>query len=71
MTIAPELTTALELTEYAAGLGVVCSLGHSNATLIEAEAGFRAGARSATHTFNAMRALDHRDPGIAAYVLDA
>jgi N-acetylglucosamine-6-phosphate deacetylase len=70
MTIAPELTTALELTVYAARLGVVCSLGHSNATLVEAEAGFRAGARSATHTFNAMRALDHRDPGIAAYVLD-
>jgi len=70
MTIAPELTSALELMEYAAGLGVVSSLGHSNATLVEAEAGFRAGARSATHTFNAMRALDHRDPGIAAYVLD-
>jgi N-acetylglucosamine-6-phosphate deacetylase len=70
MTIAPELPSALELTEYATGLGVVCSLGHSNATLIEAQAGFRAGARSATHTFNAMRALDHRDPGIAAYVLD-
>jgi N-acetylglucosamine-6-phosphate deacetylase len=70
MTIAPELTSALELMEYAAGLGVVCSLGHSNGTLAEAEAGFRAGARSATHTFNAMRALDHRDPGIAAYVLD-
>ncbi len=70
MTIAPELPSALELTEYATGLGVVCSLGHSNATLVEAEAGFRAGARSATHTFNAMRALDHRDPGIAAYVLD-
>jgi N-acetylglucosamine-6-phosphate deacetylase len=70
MTIAPELTSALELIEYAAGLGVVCSLGHSNGTMAEAEAGFRAGARSATHTFNAMRALDHRDPGIAAYVLD-
>jgi N-acetylglucosamine-6-phosphate deacetylase len=70
MTIAPELTSALELTEYATGLGVVCSLGHSNATLSEAELGFHAGARSATHTFNAMRALDHRDPGIAAYVLD-
>jgi N-acetylglucosamine-6-phosphate deacetylase len=70
MTIAPELASALELIEYAAGLGVVCSLGHSNGTLAEAEAGFRAGARSATHTFNAMRALDHRDPGIAAYVLD-
>ncbi|MGA3223080.1 MAG: N-acetylglucosamine-6-phosphate deacetylase [Acidobacteriaceae bacterium] len=70
MTIAPELPNALELIEYARSFGVVCSLGHSDASLAEAEAGFRAGARSATHTFNAMRSLDHRDPGIAAYVLD-
>jgi N-acetylglucosamine-6-phosphate deacetylase len=70
MTIAPELPNALELIEYVRGFGVVCSLGHSDAHLEQAEAGFRAGARSATHTFNAMRSLDHRDPGIAAYVLD-
>lgn len=70
LTIAPELPSALELIEHARRLGVVCSLGHSNATLAEAEAGFRAGAGSATHTFNAMRSLDHRDPGVAAYVLD-
>jgi N-acetylglucosamine-6-phosphate deacetylase len=70
MTIAPELPTALELIQHASALGVVCSLGHSNASLGEGEAGFVAGARSATHTFNAMRSLDHRDPGIAAYVLD-
>jgi N-acetylglucosamine-6-phosphate deacetylase len=70
MTIAPELPDALELIEHASGLGVVCSLGHSNGSMAEAEAGFRSGARSATHTFNAMRALDHREPGIAAYVLD-
>jgi N-acetylglucosamine-6-phosphate deacetylase len=70
LTIAPELRSALELIEHASKLGVVCSLGHSNATLEEAGAGFRAGGRSATHTFNAMRSLDHRDPGIAAYVLD-
>jgi N-acetylglucosamine-6-phosphate deacetylase len=70
LTIAPELPSALELIAHASGLGVVCSLGHSNAVLAEADAGFHAGARSATHTFNAMRPLDHRDPGIAAYVLD-
>ena len=70
MTIAPELPTALELIQHASALGVVCSLGHTNASLGEAEAGFLAGARSATHTFNAMRSLDHRDPGVAAYVLD-
>ncbi len=70
MTIAPELPNALELIEHAAKLGVILSLGHSNGTLPQAAAGFHAGARSATHTFNAMRPLDHRDPGITAYVLD-
>jgi N-acetylglucosamine-6-phosphate deacetylase len=70
MTIAPELPGAEELIAYAAKLGVRCSMGHSDAKVCEAEAGFRAGARSATHTFNAMRALDHREPGIAAFVLD-
>jgi len=70
MTIAPELSSALELIQHASQLGVVCSMGHSDATLVEAEAGFHAGARSATHTFNAMRSLDHRNPGVAAYVLD-
>jgi N-acetylglucosamine-6-phosphate deacetylase len=70
MTVAPELPAALELIQHASSLGVVCSLGHSDATLTQAEGGFHAGARSATHTFNAMRRLDHRDPGVAAYVLD-
>jgi N-acetylglucosamine-6-phosphate deacetylase len=70
MTIAPELPGAEELIAHATKLGVRCSMGHSDATVCEAQAGFQAGARSATHTFNAMRALDHREPGIAAFVLD-
>jgi N-acetylglucosamine-6-phosphate deacetylase len=70
MTIAPEIPGALETIAYATELGVRCSLGHSNATAGEAEAGKQAGAKSATHTFNAMRSLDHRNPGLAAYVLD-
>jgi N-acetylglucosamine-6-phosphate deacetylase len=70
MTIAPELPGAAELIAHATALGVVCSMGHSDARVCEAEAGFVAGARSATHTFNAMRAIDHREPGLAAYVLD-
>ena len=70
MTIAPELSGAEELIAHATKSGVRCSMGHSDAEVCEAQAGFRAGARSATHTFNAMRALDHREPGIAAYVLD-
>jgi len=70
MTIAPELPGALELIAYATALGVRCSLGHSDARVCEAETGFLAGARSATHTFNAMRMIDHREPGLAAFVLD-
>jgi N-acetylglucosamine-6-phosphate deacetylase len=69
MTIAPELDGATELIAYATSLGVRVSLGHSNATSAEAEAGVRAGAVSATHTYNAMRAFDHRAPGILATVL--
>lgn len=70
MTIAPELPEAPELIAYATALGVRCSMGHSDARVCEAETGFLAGARSATHTFNAMRMIDHREPGLAAFVLD-
>jgi N-acetylglucosamine-6-phosphate deacetylase len=69
MTIAPELQGAKETITEAARLGIQSSLGHSNATLAEANAGIDAGARHATHTFNAMRALGHRDPGILGAVL--
>jgi N-acetylglucosamine-6-phosphate deacetylase len=70
LTIAPELPGATELIEHVTRLNVRCSLGHSDATAHEAQAGFAAGAISATHTFNAMRAIDHREPGLAGYVLD-
>jgi N-acetylglucosamine-6-phosphate deacetylase len=70
LTIAPELAGATELIAYATSLGVRCSLGHSNALASEARAGIDAGATSATHTFNAMRALNHREPGVLGAVLD-
>jgi N-acetylglucosamine-6-phosphate deacetylase len=69
MTIAPELPGALEVIAEAARRKVCVSIGHSDASLEAARAGVRAGARHATHTFNAMRPLDHRDPGILAEVL--
>ena len=69
MTIAPELPGALEVIAEAARRNVCVSIGHSDAQLDAARAGVRAGARHATHTFNAMRPLDHRDPGILAEVL--
>jgi N-acetylglucosamine-6-phosphate deacetylase len=69
MTIAPELEGALEVIAEAARRGVCVSLGHSNADLESARKGVAAGARHATHTFNAMRPLSHRDPGIVGEVL--
>jgi N-acetylglucosamine-6-phosphate deacetylase len=69
LTIAPELPGALEVIAEAARRKVCVSIGHSDANLSAAQAGVRAGAHHATHTFNAMRPLDHRDPGILAEVL--
>lgn len=69
LTIAPELPGAVEVITEAAKRGVCVSLGHSDADLAAARAGVAAGARHATHTFNAMRPLDHREPGILGEVL--
>lgn len=69
MTIAPELPNALEVIAHATKLGVRCSMGHSDAVASEAKAGIRAGAASATHTFNAMRNFDHKASGIMGEVL--
>ncbi len=69
MTLAPELPGAAELATHATARGVRVSLGHSNATAAQTRAVIAAGAASATHTFNAMRALDHREPGILGAVL--
>ena len=69
MTIAPELPGATETIRHAKKLGVHSSLGHSDATSAQAQEGMAAGADHATHTFNAMRALDHREPGILGVAL--
>jgi N-acetylglucosamine-6-phosphate deacetylase len=69
MTLAPELPGAPELAAHATSRGVCISVGHSDATAAQTRAGIAAGAVSATHTFNAMRPLDHREPGILGVVL--
>jgi N-acetylglucosamine-6-phosphate deacetylase len=69
MVVAPELPGALDLIAAAADDGVVLSVGHTDATYAEAVAGFDRGARAATHVFNAMRPLHHREPGAAGAAL--
>jgi len=70
MTLAPELPGALASIESLAEAGAVASVGHSDARYEEVAEAVRAGARSATHTFNAMRPLHHREPGVVGAVLD-
>jgi N-acetylglucosamine-6-phosphate deacetylase len=69
MTIAPELQGAEEIIAEATRRGICVSLGHTDADLDAARAGVSAGARHATHLFNGMRPLEHRDPGIVGEVL--
>jgi N-acetylglucosamine-6-phosphate deacetylase len=70
VTIAPELPGAIELIESATRKSnVVFSLGHTDAGYDQARAAFQAGARHATHVYNAMRPFSHRDPGIIGAIL--
>lgn len=71
VTLAPELDPSGEALRYLLDMGIVCSLGHSNATFEEAKQAFACGVRMMTHTFNALPALHHREPGaVGAALLD-
>lgn len=69
LTIAPEIPGAMEVIAEAAKRKVCVSIGHSDAEMPVAKNAVKVGARHATHTFNAMRPLDHREPGIIGEVL--
>jgi N-acetylglucosamine-6-phosphate deacetylase len=71
MTLAPELPGALDLVRDIVAAGAVAAIGHTDATYEEAAAGFDAGARLATHLFNAMGSMSQRAPGPAVAALDA
>lgn len=69
MTIAPELAGSLDLVRELARSNVRVSLGHSVATAAEARTAARGGACGATHLFNAMAPLHHREVGLAGFAL--
>lgn len=69
LTLAPELPGALDLIAAARAAGCVVSLGHTDASYAETEAGIQAGARHAAHVFNAMRPFTHRDSGVIGAIL--
>ena len=69
MTVAPELPGGLDVVRRLVARGVVASIGHSDASSDETAMAIAAGVSHATHTFNAMRGLHHRDPGVVGAVL--
>jgi N-acetylglucosamine-6-phosphate deacetylase len=69
VTLAPERAGALERIARLVERRVLVSLGHSNASYEQFEAGIDAGARMATHLFNAMSQLDSRAPGAVGAAL--
>jgi N-acetylglucosamine-6-phosphate deacetylase len=71
VTFAPELAGALELIPDIHAAGAVAAIGHSDATYDQASAAIDAGATLATHLFNGMRPLHHREPGIIGAALRA
>ena len=69
VTLAPERAGALDRIARLVERGVLVSMGHSEATFEQFEAGIDAGARMATHLFNAMSQLDSRAPGAVGAAL--
>lgn len=70
MTLAPELPGGLELIRWLTAHHVIASVGHSEADYDTALAAIEAGAKRATHLFNAMSGAHHRKPGLAAAALN-
>jgi N-acetylglucosamine-6-phosphate deacetylase len=69
ITIAPELAGAAELIKQGRAQGIEFAIGHSGASYDQVVAAADQGVRQATHTFNGMRGLHHREPGTLGGVL--
>jgi len=70
ITLAPELPGAAALIRAAVRVGVIAAVGHTDATADSTSAAVDAVASHATHLFNGMRPLHHREPGPVGALLD-
>lgn len=71
ITIAPELPGAIEMIRRLVAEGVTVSIGHTDATYEQARDAIKQGITHATHCFNAMRPLLHREPGALGAIIEA
>jgi N-acetylglucosamine-6-phosphate deacetylase len=69
-TMAPEIHGGFDLLRAARAAGVRVSLGHSGATYEEALEAIDLGAQHATHLFNRMSPMTHREPGLTGAILE-
>jgi N-acetylglucosamine-6-phosphate deacetylase len=69
LTFAPEVNEAMAYIPRLIETGVVPVIGHSNATFEQVAQAVQLGLAHATHTFNAMRPLHHREPGVVGAVM--
>lgn len=63
LTLAPERPGALDAIDLLVRRGVRVAVGHTDATAAQTRAAFDRGASVATHLFNGMRGLHHREGG--------
>lgn len=70
ITLAPERPGALEAIRRIVDADVVAAVGHTEATYEQTRAAIDAGATVATHLFNAMRPINHREPGPVIALLE-
>ena len=70
VTLAPEQPAAIDAVHRLADAGVVVAIGHTDATYEQTRAAIDAGATVATHLFNAMGPLHHREPGPVPALLE-
>jgi N-acetylglucosamine-6-phosphate deacetylase len=63
VTLAPEYPHGVDAVRRFADAGAIAAVGHTNATYLQVRAAIDAGATCSTHLFNAMRPVNHREPG--------
>ncbi|MEP6927787.1 MAG: N-acetylglucosamine-6-phosphate deacetylase [Ginsengibacter sp.] len=68
ITLAPEICSE-KIIDLIKSYGIIISAGHSNATYSKATVAFKKNIHVATHLFNAMSALHHREPGLPAAIM--
>lgn len=71
ITIAPEMPGAIDFIRWLHKQGIIVSVGHSDATYEQVQEGIQAGLTHVTHIFNAMRGLNHHEPGVVGAALSS